>query len=175
MSDQSANAGKTYTLNLASQQESMISAIEYVRNSGVNATELGSFVEQTFRSALSTALPDFVGVTNGFVEDAQGRRSLQMDIILYDKLTASPLLDSGDWMVLPVECTYACCEVKTTVRVSQLKSDITQKCRSYKALQRTAKLGRTPVPVHLYGKRQEWQSLFFCFAYRSDVSASPRV
>lgn len=159
----------TYTLSLASQQQSMLNAIKYVREAGVNTTEFGSFVEQTFRSALTAALPRFVGVTNGFVEDVDGHRSRQMDVILYDKTSAASLLDSGSWKVLPVECTYACCEVKTQMTASTLKDDVAEKCLSYKRLRRLATIGPRPVEVNLFGERGPWRSLFFSLGFESAV------
>ena len=170
MASNDSSKSSTYTLSLASQQQSMLNAIKYVREASVNPTEFGSFVEQTFRSSLAAALPQFVGVTNGFVEDVDGHRSQQMDVILYDKTSASALLDSGSWKVLPVECTYACCEVKTKMTASTLKADVAEKCRSYKRLRRLAAIGPQPVEVKLFGERGPWRSLFFSLGYESAVS-----
>ncbi len=107
---------------------------------------------------------------NGFVVDAEGGVSKQMDIILYDRLNTPRIFYSDDAQMFPVEATYACGEIKTNLNTETLR-DTFEKCSSYKALVRKAYINRNS-PIEqtflLYGDEcKHWQSIFFCIAVES--------
>ena len=73
-------------LQLSSQKKLETSA-EQIRNLIPTSGEIGTLIEDMFRSYLVEVLPEKIGVSNGFVMDSEGGESQQMDIILYDKMT----------------------------------------------------------------------------------------
>ena len=93
-----------------------------------------------------------------------------MDIILYDKLNTPRIFASEGAQMFPVEATYACGEIKTTLDTSRLE-DSFEKCLSYKKLCRQAyikQFGPIMTKYTLFGcEHDHWQSIFFCIAEKS--------
>ena len=146
---------KLYRTVLSTAQASLKAGIEQIRSSIPHAGETGTLIEKLIRSELQKVLPEKVAVADGFVVDADGRTSKQMDIILYDKLN-TPRIFSGDGaQMFPVETTYGAGEIKTRLDASELK-DTYEKCSSYKSLVRKA-----------YFRPIAWPSIFFCIAVKS--------
>jgi len=157
-------------LQLSSQKKLEMSA-EQIRSLIPTSGEIGTLIEEMFRSYLAEILPEKIGVSNGFVMDSEGGESQQMDIILYDKMNTPRIFTSAAAQVFPVEATYACGEVKTKLNAKALK-DSFEKCLSYKSLQRKAyfdQRGSDIKSVHkLFGKEKEhWESIFFCVSVQS--------
>jgi len=75
----------------------------------------GSSREQMVAQFLADQLPARFGVTSGEAIDAGGRRSGQLDIVVYDRQATAPLLrrDGGD--LLPAEALLAVIEVKSVL------------------------------------------------------------
>lgn len=165
-----------YRTVLSSAQDKMSTAIAQIRDSLPHSGEIGGLVEHVFRTQLEEILPEKVGVSNGFVVDSEGGVSRQMDIILYDRQNTPRIFTSEGAQMFPVESTFACGEVKTSLDAAKL-GDIYDKCLSYKRLLRNAYYPRTgnllrKVGYKLFGCEQEhWQSIFFCVA-ASSVSSS---
>jgi hypothetical protein len=131
--------------------------------------EKGDAVEETARGFWREFLPRNVGITSGFVMDAAGGLSKQMDIIFYDALRTPIFFAGGNFDFVPVECTLACCEVKSDLNSKALFADCFEKAASYKKLKRTAYHPDTGSDIyqvqHFYGKQfSSWQSLFFVMA-----------
>ena len=157
-------------LQLSSQKKLETSA-EQIRSLIPTSSEIGTLIEDMFRSYLVEVLPEKIGVSNGFVMDSEGGESQQMDIILYDKMNTPRIFTSAAAQVFPVEATYACGEVKTKLNAKELK-DSFEKCLSYKNLRRKAHFpGGRKIIVHtnkLFGKDKEhWESIFFCISVES--------
>lgn len=159
---------------LYGMQKRLIAEIESDRNEIRHAAEKGQHIEHRIRTALRSVLPEKVGVSHGFVVDSEGGRSQQMDIILYDRLNCPKIRASGGTAgseVFPVEATYACGEVKTTLRGDDL-TDCFDKCSSYKSLSRIAYYRPHPnQPIstatpfgEALGPERYWESIFFVVA-----------
>lgn len=158
---------KPYRNVLSAAQASLKAGIEQIRSSIPHAGETGTLIEKLFRSELKKVLPEKVAVADGFVVDADGRASKQMDIILYDKLNTPRIFSSDGAQMFPVETTYAAGEIKTRLDTSLLR-DTYEKCSSYKSLVRKAYFGPNQPRFFLFGKWYEnWQSIFFCIAVES--------
>ena len=145
----------------------MVAAIDQVRSAIPHSGEAGGLIERQFRAHLQDVLPEKVGVSHGFVVDSEGGVSRQMDIILFDRLNTPRIFTSDGAQMFPVEATYACGEIKTTLDAAAL-ADSFAKCDSYKSLIRRAYF-ETVAPVvttySLFGEKHEhWQSIFFCVA-----------
>ena len=162
---------KRYQEVLLSSQEKMDISADQIRNLIPTSGEIGTLIEEMFRSYLAEVLPEKIGVSHGFVMDSEGGESNQMDIILYDKINTPRIFTSTAAHVFPVEATYACGEVKTNLKSKELK-DSFGKCLSYKNLQRRAYFDRRGSDIkhyhNLFGEDKEhWASLFFCIAVDS--------
>ena len=161
---------KPYRNVLSTSQASLKAGIEQIRSSIPHAGEIGTLIERLIRSELQKVLPEKVAVADGFVVDADGRASKQMDIILYDKLNTPRIFSSDGAQMFPVETTYAAGEIKTKLDSNTLR-DTFEKCSSYKSLIRKAYFEQdNPIqPIFsLFGKpHKNWQSIFFCIAVES--------
>ncbi len=62
----------------------------------------GEARENTLRKILEKYLPQRVGISTGFVIDAQGRESKQMDIVIYNK-TVGTVFDINGIKYFPCE------------------------------------------------------------------------
>ena len=79
--------------------------------------------ENIVSAFLRDRLPAAIGVTTGEVIDVQGRRSKQIDVLLYDALR-TPMLFTGekkDTHLVPAEGVLAVVEVKTRLRSRDLE------------------------------------------------------
>jgi hypothetical protein len=167
------------------EQKVMAAEIEKFRRLVKHAAEKGGLIEGVFREALRRIVPEKIGVTSGFVVDAKDNISRQLDVILYDRLNTPRILYDGELSILPVECTYAAGEIKTSLQSAEL-SDCFEKCASYKSLERSSyfeqkhasrfKLTQT---YNLYGQEDlHWPSMFFVLSVdgmNSDTLAAKAV
>src|SRR4051812_3750888 len=80
----------------------------------------GSSREEVVAQFLSDQLPGRFGVTAGEAVDVEGRRSGQLDIVVFDRYATAPLLrrEAGD--LLPAEALLAVIEVKSTLSQKDL-------------------------------------------------------
>jgi hypothetical protein len=100
-------------------------------------TACGAATEQHWIQLFNRYLPERYHATSAFIVDADGRRSRQIDIAIYDRLY-SPLLfhdDSGPH--IPAESVYAVFEVKQTLCAKWL-ADAGRKAASVRQLRRTS-------------------------------------
>ena len=160
----------TYRRALSSAQNKLNAAIDPIRSLIRHSGEIGTLIEQQFRSQLVEILPEKIGVSHGFVMDSSNKKSKQMDIILYDKLNTPRIFASNGAQIFPVEGTYACGEIKAKLNSKEL-TDSFEKCKSYKSLCRKAYIKQTnPITTtyNLFGHEYDhWQSIFFCLAIES--------
>ncbi len=161
---------KLYREVLSSAQKKLSADIQQIRSCVPHSGEKGVLVEERIRSELQKILPEKVGVSHGFVTDASGEISRQLDIILYDRWNTPRILTSGGTQIFPVESTYACGEIKTNLNAETFE-DTFKKCESYKSLTREAYFERNSLTVQsfsLFGREyDQWQSIFFCIAVES--------
>lgn len=96
----------------------------------------GEARECALRSILRKYLPQRVGVDEGFVIDAQGGESKQIDMVIYDKTVATVFEVSGI-KYLPCEIVLAVGEVKSDIGSKRDLKDALNKIRSVKGLDRS--------------------------------------
>jgi hypothetical protein len=75
----------------------------------------GDARENALRSFLDGQLPDRFGVTSGEAIDIAGRRSGQIDLIVYDRFQVGPFFTVEQHALLPIEAVLATIEMKTTL------------------------------------------------------------
>lgn len=169
MNSKSSNISR-YRSSLNSQQKKLIESITEAKEEIPHSGEKGREIEEKIRKDLVRVLPGKIGVSHGFVIDSNNNSSNQMDIVLYDKMNTPKIYNGDSVQIFPVESTYACGEIKTTLDSHRLE-DVFKKCLSYKTLNREAyfhQKGDIKNFVHMFGKRSEhWESIFFCITYES--------
>lgn len=90
---------------------------------------VGQSAESHFRDLLKNYLPSRYAVESGFVMDASGERSGQIDIIIADTFHIPPLCSEPNYKVFATESVCAVIEVTTSPRgkvkgVPKLESDV---------------------------------------------------
>ncbi len=98
--------------------------------------EVGRAREEALRDHLRSFLPPSLGVTTGFVIDALGQRSRQVDIIIHFADYHAVFMVSGIPRV-PIEAVIAVIEVKSDARSRQVLLDCYENLRSVKSLDRS--------------------------------------
>lgn len=131
----------------------------------------GEALESAVKALLRGHLPASIGVTSGQVIDANGRRTGQLDVILYD-LSRTPVLfidKDGHSQLVPAEGVIAAIEVKTQLGAAEARAAAAA-ARQLKQLRRDCYYNSEPSPivrtVRAYG--QEWPVLpimYFVFAF----------
>lgn len=96
----------------------------------------GEARENVFRKFLVKYLPQRVGIDQGFVIDAQGRVSKQIDVIIYDK-TVATVFDVNGVKYFPCEIVLAAGEVKSNIDSKRDLEDALSKIKSVKELDRS--------------------------------------
>jgi hypothetical protein len=89
-----------------------------------NSGEKGTFREDGVAKFLREQLPGRYGVVKGELIDSSGRRSGQVDIIVFDQTRAAPFVRGSkhaQW-ILPVEAALATIEVKSRLTRDELVS-----------------------------------------------------
>lgn len=77
---------KHYEEVLSLYQQKLDISAKQIRNLIPTSGEIGTLIEEMFRSYLIEALPEKIGVSHGFVMESNNGKSQQMDIILYDRM-----------------------------------------------------------------------------------------
>jgi hypothetical protein len=98
--------------------------------------ESGAAREAAVRRVLCGYLPGRVAVDTGFVIDAKGQESRQLDIVIYDKSITSGFVVS-DVRYFPCEAVIAVGEVKSSITSVDAMEDSLAKVESAKALDRS--------------------------------------
>jgi hypothetical protein len=128
----------------------------------------GSATEERWREMLGEYLPNRYCVSKAFVIDADGARSHEIDLVIYDR-QYSPFLFKQDGSVLiPAESVYAAFEVKQSLTAKDVKY-ASKKAASVRRLRRTSVTithaggtftPRPPFPIlaGLIALESEWES-----------------
>lgn len=106
--------------------------------------ESGGAREALLRRVLSDFLPKRVEVGSGFVIDASGGQSRQVDIVIYDSGLGT-VFDVGGVSFFPCETVIAVGSVKTRIESNDALQDTLENIASVKALDRSN--GGTNLPV----------------------------
>lgn len=83
--------------------------------------ERGIAREDVVRGFLRDHLPGRFGVSNGFVIDAAGGVSAQMDCIIYDKFAAPVFPVSDTQHLVPIECVAGVVSIKSKLTAEELR------------------------------------------------------
>ncbi|MBA7502169.1 hypothetical protein ES706_00751 [subsurface metagenome] len=96
----------------------------------------GEARENVLRKFLTKYLPQRVGIEQGFVIDAQGQKSKQTDVVIYDK-TVATVFDINGVKYFPCEIVLAVGEVKSDINSRRELGDALNKIKSVKKLDRS--------------------------------------
>lgn len=124
-----------------------------------HAPTKGALREKYLTEFLESLLPSRYLVKNGFICDALGGISPQMDLILADTSTLPSIALSIDISLIPVEVVIGAVEVKSVLK----SRDFEQLKRQADAIWSLKPIAEDPQPGH-FGVR------IFIFAYESEVS-----
>ncbi|KFJ07026.1 hypothetical protein BTHE_1454 [Bifidobacterium thermophilum] len=97
----------------------------------------GASVEDVLKKWLRNHLPSSIGVTSGFAMDITGKKTKQLDVILYDAQRTPIFLSIHGVDLIPIEGILAVVEVKAHLRTHDIQTCI-QNCLSLKQLQPSA-------------------------------------
>jgi hypothetical protein len=134
----------------------------------------GAAREMFVKDFLLPFLPPYVGIGTGEIINHLGRRSKQIDIVLYNRGRLPPvLIGSGDLGVFPWECVIATIEVKSTLDAGELRSAILNAYsvrRVVQSLEKTSLLvsGKPPLDSRVW----HWPIPSYVFAFGSDLTSA---
>ena len=123
-----------------STQKKMVGEFSAIREALDHGGALGDETELAWRDFIRRVLPTRYQVCDGFVVDAQGLRSDQIDIIVFDRHYSPPLFQAGNVQYVPAEAVYSVFEVKQRID----KKTLRQACAKVSSVRR---LRRTTVPI----------------------------
>ena len=98
---------------------------------------VGTAREYALKEFLRAHLPQKLTIGSGIVIDSTGKKSKQIDIIIYDALNAPILHASDNLQIIPVECVYAVIEVKSFLDSRELRKSV-DNIRSIKQMSKSA-------------------------------------
>lgn len=110
--------------------------------------EVGLARERLLVEYLGRLIPERYGIGSGFIIDAQGNRSLQIDIVIYDKIVAGPFVIPGHVHFFPCESVVAIGEVKSSIKDKKTLGDALAKIKSVQELDRFSSLVNIETAVH---------------------------
>jgi hypothetical protein len=123
------------------RQEQLLATLGVGRSVAAHPVATGDDSELNWRGMLESILPTRYRVSKGFAVDADGNRSEQIDLLVYDRHFSPVLLDVGDYLFIPVEAVFAALEVKQTMHRATIEY-ASKKVVSVRGLRRTS----APVP-----------------------------
>lgn len=120
----------------AAKQKQLKSVLEAGRNIGPHPVAVGDGSELNWKQLLTDFLPSRYSVSKGFVVDAEGHCSKQIDLIIYDRNFSPLLWELGDHLFIPAESVYAVFEIKQEHDTTNIKA-AAEKAKSVRVLSRT--------------------------------------
>ena len=123
-----------------STQQRMVAELTGIRGAVDHGGTLGDETELAWLDFIGRVLPNRYRVANGFVVDAAGRRSDQMDVVVFDRQYSPPLFMGGNVQYIPAEAVYAVFEVKQRIDAKNLRLA----CLKAASVR---ELGRTSAPI----------------------------
>lgn len=123
-------------------QQRMVAELRSIRQAVDHGVTLGDETEVAWVKFLNIMLPDRYRVCDGFVVDANGRCSDQIDAIVFDRQYTPPLFRAENVQYVPAESVYAVFEVKQKIDANRLRN-ASSKVASVRRLRRTT----APVPT----------------------------
>ena len=133
-------ADKTNRIDLKglfeSTQRRMVAELIGIRQVVDHNVTLGDETEFAWVKFLDGMLPNRYEVSDGFVVDADGRCSDQIDVIVFDRQYSPPLFQAEKVQYVPAEAVYTVFEVKQRIDARNLKAAAV-KATSVRRLRRT--------------------------------------
>lgn len=100
-------------------------------------TSCGALTEEHWIELFRRYLPERYRASSAFIVDCDGRRSRQIDIVIYDRLYSPLLFPHRSGLHLPAESVYAVFEVKQDLNMRLIR-DAGRKAASVRRLRRTS-------------------------------------
>lgn len=100
-------------------------------------TAKGDISENAWKEVLKRYLPSRYSIESGFVIDANGKISQQIDCIIYDKVFTPTFWGEGGHFYIPAEAVHAVFEIKQNVTKNYLHQ-ASEKIKSVRVLHRTS-------------------------------------
>lgn len=156
---------------LAKTSKGMADKLAEIREGLDHGGEKGGATEEIVAEFLADRLPQSIRATSGQVMDRTGRKSGQVDVILYDA-TRTPMLfasTNAGRHTVPAEGVLAVVEIKTHLNPAEVQKSVSH-AQTVKTLLRDSYLPR-PIEVgyNMYGKH--WTTppiLYSVFAFEGD-------
>ena len=104
------------------KQDVLRGLLEASRDVATHPVAKGDGSELSWKVMLSNFLPSRYQVSKGFVVDAVGTRSGQIDVIIHDHVFSPLLWENGGYMYVPAESVYAVFEVKQDHNLEHVKA-----------------------------------------------------
>lgn len=123
------------------RQDQLLATLGIGRSVGSHPVAIGDDSELNWKGMLESILPARYRVSKGFAIDADGARSDQIDLLIYDRHFSPVLLDVGEFLFVPAESVFAALEVKQIMDRGTIGYAAT-KVASVRSLRRTS----APVP-----------------------------
>lgn len=148
-----------------SLQEQLETNLRAGQKALTHPTAKGDSTELDWVRAIKEHLPQRYQVSKGFVIDSKGRKSGQIDVVIYDWQYTPLLYNKNDQRFIPAESVYAVFEVKQTLNRNNIEY-------AGKKIASVRKLHRTSAEITHAGGKFEPRPLFSIIGgiltYRSD-------
>lgn len=100
------------------------SQLEAVRKIISHPTTRGSVAENAVRNIVAPVLPHRFGITNGFLLTKGADASQQIDVLVFDRLDASPVYEDQSFAVVSPEMGVLALEVKSILNKKDLREAV---------------------------------------------------
>jgi hypothetical protein len=139
-----------------------------------HATSAGNASERHWLRLFKNYLPHQYCAAPAFIIDADGGRSRQIDIAIFDNFSSAPLFPHAAGIHIPVESVYAVFEVKPAVSRATIR-DAEAKAASVRELDRRVKgpWGRRDILTGLLGATSDWTPRTYPTKLRDEILAAP--
>jgi hypothetical protein len=101
-----------------------VSQLEAARKIIGHSTTRGTIAENAVRSIVASLLPHRFGITSGFLLTAGANASQQIDVLVFDRLDASPVYKDQTVAVVSPEMGVLAVEVKSTMNKKDLREAV---------------------------------------------------
>jgi hypothetical protein len=130
---------------LTNFNKELVDELDKGRDTADHPTARGDSSELAWREMLEQYLPKRYAASSGFVVDASGDTSQQIDLIVYDRQYSPFIFQDRAKRYIPAESVYAIFEIKQALNKSHIEY-AQEKAESVRKLKRTS----LPVP-NVYG------------------------
>ena len=138
-----------YLGSVAAEVEARVNRVRHLIG-GKHWLSVGAYHESLVRDLLREHIPGRFAVSTGFVRWHDTIISQQLDVIIWDRSRIAPLLEDGEFVIVPPDAVVAVFEVKTTLTRKEFRKALDllhpEPWRAYSnLLDRLGAVGRSPV------------------------------